>query len=62
MGVKPLLALASRAVAEVAWEEREGVGTGGRGEERGQRQVEAMRALVQEWRTQEEAAKSSCLL
>lgn len=58
IGVKPLLMLASRAVALVSWDasaEDEGLG-----EQKAARQVAAMKDLVEEWRLQEGAALDSC--
>ena len=58
MGVKPLLLLASRAEALVAWEASAEVK--GLGEDKAARQVAVMKELVEEWRLQEGAALDSC--
>jgi hypothetical protein len=76
LGVKTILNLASRAVSEVAWEDglqgssnkaargrESSQGTSGQLDEGvGRRQEAAMARLVGEWRVQEEAASSSCVL
>ena len=63
LGVKTLLMLASRAVAEVAWQRSERSVEGSRGGDGGlevSSPQDAMKRLVQEWRMQEDVAQNSC--